>query len=206
MQTMTLTEMMRLSVAMPILATISVVVLAAALERLYFFLIAERLPTGLWQLIRSKLEDGDKDAALSLCRRSDSTMGQALQRLLSLPKTDTESLVEAFQLYRQRMQLDLSRRVGLFGTVSFIAPLIGLFGTVLGIMRAFHDLSVQGVGGPAVVAAGISEALIATAAGIGVAVASAVLYNYFTVSTRQRLNTMDLWVLELAVLLAEPQS
>ncbi|MFA6316555.1 MAG: MotA/TolQ/ExbB proton channel family protein [Elusimicrobiota bacterium] len=203
MQTMTLSEMMRLSIAMPVLATISVLVAAVALERMYYFWIAARMPEGLWLAIRSKLEDGDREGAKHLCGRSDSVMAQGLQRLLSLRQPSTETLLEAFQLYRQRMQLDLSRRVGLFGTVSFIAPLIGLFGTVLGIMRAFHDLSVQGAGGPSVVAAGISEALITTAAGIGVAVVAAVLYNYFTMAGRQRLSTMDLWVLELAALLCD---
>jgi biopolymer transport protein ExbB len=206
MQTMTISEMMRLSIAMPVMATISVLVAAVALERMYYYWIAARMPEGLWLAIRSKLEDGDKDGAAARCGRSDSVMTQALQRLLSLPRPTTETLLEAFQLYRQRMQLDLSRRVGLFGTVSFISPLIGLFGTVLGIMRAFHDLSVQGAGGPSVVAAGISEALITTAAGIGVAVVAAVLYNYFTMAARHRLNTMDLWVLELAALLADPDS
>ncbi|MBI5624167.1 MAG: MotA/TolQ/ExbB proton channel family protein [Elusimicrobia bacterium] len=206
MQTMTISEMMRLSIAMPVLATISVLVAAAALERMYFYWIAARLPEGLWLAIRSKLEDGDREGAKNLCRRSDSVMIQALQRMLGLPKPSTETLLEAFQLYRQRMQLDLSRRVGLFGTVSFVSPLIGLFGTVLGIMRAFHDLSVQGVGGPSVVAAGISEALITTAGGIGVAVVAAVLYNYFTIAARHRLNTMDLWVLELAALLCEDEA
>jgi biopolymer transport protein ExbB len=101
------------------------------------------------------------------------------------------------------MSMDLSRRVGLFGTASFISPLIGLMGTVLGIMRAFHDLAAAGAGGPAVVAAGISEALVTTATGIGVAVMSAVLYNYFTLSVRHRLNTADLWVFELASILSQ---
>ena len=99
--------------------------------------------------------------------------------------------------------MDLTRRVGLFGTASFIAPLIGLMGTVLGIMRAFHDLSVAGAGGPTVVAAGISEALITTAAGIGLAVLSALFYNYFTLTARHRLNMADLWVFEIANLLGQ---
>lgn len=76
-------------------------------------------------------------------------------------------------------------------------------GTVLGIMRAFHDLAIAGAGGPVVVAAGISEALVATAAGIGVAVMSAVFYNYFTLAARQRLSQADLWVFELAELLPQ---
>jgi biopolymer transport protein ExbB/TolQ len=93
--------------------------------------------------------------------------------------------------------------VGIFGTASFIAPLIGLMGTVLGIMRAFHDLSAAGAGGPAVVAAGISEALVATVFGIGLAVVAALFYNYFTLTARHRLNTADLWVLEMAQLLED---
>ena len=68
-------------------------------------------------------------------------------------------------------------------------------------MRAFHDLARAGTGGPAVVAAGISEALVATAAGIGVAVLAAVFYNYFTLSLKYRLNLLDLWASQLVDLL-----
>ncbi len=203
---MSLMEMMRMSIAIPILFGLSMVVVAAAMERLYIFWFVEGLPTALWARIKARLEENDKDGALSLALNSSGLMPQALARLLSLPKSDTETLVENFQLYRQKLQMDLTRRVGIFGTASFIAPLIGLMGTVMGIMRAFHDLSVAGAGGPAVVAAGISEALIATAAGIGVAVVSAVLYNYFTLTTRARLGTVDLWVLELAQIMSEKPS
>ena len=203
MEQMTFTEMLKVSLVMPVLLLLSIAVFAQALERLYTFWIDEKLPSALWDRVKDRLERGDKDGALSICRQTHGLMPQALAKLLSLPSPDTESLVEAFQVYRQRLQLELTRRVGLFGTASFIAPLIGLMGTVMGIMRAFHDLSVAGAGGPTVVAAGISEALIATAAGIGVAVVSAVLYNYFTLSIRYRLSTVDLWVFELAELLGE---
>ncbi|MBI5631213.1 MAG: MotA/TolQ/ExbB proton channel family protein [Elusimicrobia bacterium] len=202
MTEMSLAQMLRTSVAMPILFVLSIIVLAQALERLYVFWVAQRMPHSLWERIKNCLEAGDLAEALGVCRFSREPMGEAFERLLSLPEPDTEALIEAFQLHRQRMQMALSRRVGLFGTASFISPLIGLMGTVLGIMRAFHDLSVAGAGGPAVVAAGISEALVATAAGIGVAVMSAVFYNYFTLSARQRLSTADLWVFELAGLLS----
>jgi biopolymer transport protein ExbB len=74
------------------------------------------------------------------------------------------------------------------GTVGAIAPFVGLFGTVVGIMNAFHQMAVTGQGGFAVVAAGISEALVATAGGIAVAVAAVVLYNAFNTHV-QRLST-----------------
>ena len=64
-------------------------------------------------------------------------------------------------------------------TVGSSAPFIGLFGTVIGIVKAFHNMAVMGSGGFSVVAAGISEALIATALGLGVAIVAVVFYNYF---------------------------
>jgi biopolymer transport protein ExbB len=66
----------------------------------------------------------------------------------------------------------------ILGTIGSSAPFIGLFGTVIGIMRAFHSMALTGTGGFGVVAAGISEALIATALGIAIGIVSLVFYNY----------------------------
>ncbi|MBI3289044.1 MAG: MotA/TolQ/ExbB proton channel family protein [Elusimicrobia bacterium] len=203
MSEMTFGEMLRISIAMPILLLLSIAVVAQGLERLYAFWFTQRIPALLWERVRDRLEAKDAVGAVAVARRDNSLMGEALARLISLDTANPERLVESFQVYRQRLSLGLNRRVGLFGTASFISPLIGLMGTVLGIMRAFHDLSAAGAGGPAVVAAGISEALVATAFGIGLAVFSALLYNYFTLTARHRLNTADLWVLELAQLLED---
>lgn len=205
MENMTFGEMLRVSVAMPILLVLAFLVVAQALERLFAYWVALRLPTKLWTRVRDRLEAGDPAGAIAIARRDRSPLAGALAALLALGTADPEKLVETFQVHRQRLAMALNRRVGLFGTASFVSPLIGLMGTVLGIMRAFHDLSAAGAGGPAVVAAGISEALVATAFGIGLAVLSALLYNYFTLESRYRLNTADLWVLELAELLAAPR-
>jgi biopolymer transport protein ExbB len=204
MGNMTLGAMLRISIAMPILLVLSFVVVGQALERLFAFWVRLPLPAKLWERVRDRLEAGDVAGALALARRDRSLMAAAFASLLALGTNNPERLVEAFQVHRQRLSIALNRRVGLFGTASFVSPLIGLMGTVLGIMRAFHDLSAAGAGGPAVVAAGISEALVATACGIGLAVLSALLYNYFTLETRYRLNTADLWVLELIELLDSP--
>lgn len=199
---LTLVQMIKTSLVMPILLIISVLVVAQALERVWAIWFLYRLPSGTWNQIQKQLQRGNRMGALEACKASDNVITEALGRMLNLGNPTTEQLVETFQLYRQRLHMALTRRLGFFGTISFISPLIGLTGTVLGIMHAFHSLAEAGAGGPAVVAAGISEALITTAAGIGLAVVSAVCYNYFTLTVRHRMNLVDLWVLELAELLS----
>jgi len=80
---------------------------------------------------------------------------------------------------RQELLYGLKRHLWILGTVGTLAPFIGLFGTVLGIVRSFHNMALTGQGGFAVVAAGISEALVATAAGLVVAIVALAAYNWF---------------------------
>ena len=74
----------------------------------------------------------------------------------------------------------LERYLGLLGTIATISPLLGLLGTVLGMIRAFTVISLQGVGTPATLGGGISEALITTAAGMSVAIPTILLHKYLT--------------------------
>ena len=75
---------------------------------------------------------------------------------------------------------DLKKGVGGLATIATTAPFIGLFGTVIGIINAFQGMALSGSGGIGSVSAGISEALVATALGLGVAIPAAWLFNYFT--------------------------
>ncbi|MGC8928548.1 MAG: MotA/TolQ/ExbB proton channel family protein [Myxococcota bacterium] len=86
---------------------------------------------------------------------------------------------ESISIAIMRERLYLEKRLMFLGTLGNNAPFIGLFGTVLGIIKAFHDLSINQQGGAAVVMAGISEALVATAVGLFVAIPAVVAYNYF---------------------------
>ncbi len=86
---------------------------------------------------------------------------------------------------RQRDLVEIRRHIWLLGTIGSMAPFIGLFGTVIGIMRSFKNIAAVGSGGFSVVAGGISEALIATAGGLFVGVVSIFFYNYFTVRAHQ---------------------
>jgi biopolymer transport protein ExbB/biopolymer transport protein TolQ len=75
---------------------------------------------------------------------------------------------------------DLKRGIGSLATIATITPFIGLFGTVIGIINAFHGMALTGSGGIGAVSAGIAEALVATALGLGVAIPAAWMFNYFT--------------------------
>jgi len=96
-----------------------------------------------------------------------------------------ERLTAAVERQRQEANLRLRQSLWILGTIGATAPFVGLFGTVVGIMRAFHQMAATGQGGFAVVSAGISEALITTAAGIAVAVLAVVLFNVLNTHVQQ---------------------
>jgi biopolymer transport protein ExbB len=103
----------------------------------------------------------------------------ALDRLFAKDGRLVQNWLEAVERQRLLVNQELRRNLWILGTIASATPFIGLFGTVVGILRSFHQISVTGSGGFAVVAAGISEALIATAAGIIVAVIAVIGYNSF---------------------------
>jgi biopolymer transport protein ExbB len=108
---------------------------------------------------------------------------------------------------RAAERVRLERRLAFLGTLGNNAPFIGLFGTVIGIIKAFHDLSMDTSSGARVVMAGISEALVATAMGLFVAIPAVVAYNYFQRRIRARLAASDaLAHVLLAQLRGEKQS
>jgi biopolymer transport protein ExbB len=89
----------------------------------------------------------------------------------------------------ERMRLE--RNLAFLGTLGNNAPFIGLFGTVLGIIRSFHDLAGNQAGGVGIVMAGISEALVATAVGLLVAIPAVIGFNFFNRRVRQVLANVD---------------
>lgn len=131
-------------------------------------------------VIRS-LYRGDVAEARALCERSASPFADLLLAAFSrYGKASQQGVQAAVERERIQLGMKLRSRIWLLGTIGATAPFVGLFGTVVGIMRAFKDMAAHPGGGFAVVAGGISEALVATAAGIAVAIEAVVLYNYFS--------------------------
>lgn len=126
----------------------------------------------------------DYDALRNLCRRHEilptaRLLMVALERLNSKDARLKSRWLEALERKRQVLNLELRQNLWILGTIGSASPFIGLFGTVVGILRSFQDMARTGSGGFAVVAAGISESLIATAAGIVVAVIAVMAFNAF---------------------------
>jgi biopolymer transport protein ExbB len=97
----------------------------------------------------------------------------------AISKRNTENVADKVETKRKQIVHDLKRPLWILATIGASAPFIGLFGTVVGIIRSFHSIATTGASGFTVVSAGISEALIATAAGIVVAVIAVIFYNYY---------------------------
>jgi biopolymer transport protein ExbB len=200
MENMTLTSLLKVSLVIPVLLVCSVIMVAYALERFVAFMRIGRLDTNTAERIKQSVRQGQVKEAIAMCTRKNTFITHALEIALNAAHFPREEMESIFALYRMKLQGLLNKHLGIFGTLSFIAPLLGLLGTVLGVIRAFRDLALSGSGGPTIVAAGIAEALIATAAGIAVAVTSSVLYNYFTTRVRTIVQQFDLLSQEVAIL------
>lgn len=158
----------------------SIVVVALALEQLYTFW---RLLDGAKKLgaeVSGSLAHGQLAAVRSSCERAKSPVADIFMAALNQQERAAGSPRRAADRGRQRFALWMRRRLWALGTMGALAPFVGLFGTVIGIIRAFRDIAASGAGGFSVVAAGVSEALVATAGGIFVAVLAVVFYNYFS--------------------------
>lgn len=124
--------------------------------------------------IKRSVKLDDREGATKLAA-AGGPVGRAL--LLGLASTAIEARLTAAEAARSAALIELRARLWLLGTVAASAPFVGLFGTVVGIVRSFRDMARTGSSGFAVVASGISEALVATAAGIVVAVFAVIAYN-----------------------------
>lgn len=164
----------------PLLAC-SVILLGIVLERAWSLRGIIGSTARLTRDVVPLVASGDWKGALDVIRKhqacparrvySDLIEGEGTVPLPELERVATERNFEEVQ--------GAGSNLWVLGTIGAAAPFIGLFGTVLGIIRAFHAIALAGTGGFAVVAAGISEALIATALGLGVGIIAVVFYNYF---------------------------
>ncbi len=159
----------------------SVLVVAVTLERAWRYQGMERKTARLTRDVVEALVKRDVSTARALCQATKTPLAPVLHEGLRWRNIALEDLNAVLATSRQEAAGELRRGLWVIGTVGSLAPFVGLFGTVIGIMKAFRQIAITGGGGFEVVAAGISEALIATALGLGVAIVALAFYNYFQV-------------------------
>lgn len=128
--------------------------------------------------VRAAAENGKLPDAAALAKSHKGLASAVVMATLSGP-TNRDERKRAAERASQRAVAELERGISTLGTIASVAPFIGLFGTVLGVMRAFKDLASAAGAGPGLVAVGISEALICTAAGLLVAIPAVAAFNHF---------------------------
>jgi biopolymer transport protein ExbB len=174
---------MRQSPVMVVILVLSVMTLGFALERAIYFKKRGGNPDAIMQAAMAKARTGGwKEAQRSLAAASH-PVGPIAAEVLANAHHPAETIEEKLDVALNDQRLLLERNLAFLGTMGNTAPLIGLLGTVWGIMRAFHDMAATGSAGPSVVAAGVAEALFTTATSLLVAVPAVIVYNYFTRST-----------------------
>jgi biopolymer transport protein ExbB len=130
----------------------------------------------VWGWIQNNQLDSNKIREL----KASSQLGRILAAGLSNSRHGRDVMKESIQEAASHVIHDLERYLNTLGTIAAITPLLGLLGTVIGMIKVFNEIMLQGTGNASVLAGGISEALITTAAGLSVAIPSLMMHRYYS--------------------------
>jgi biopolymer transport protein ExbB len=157
----------------------SMIAVAITLERFWTLqdkrVLPRELPSKVWQLIETNQVNDKVIAALE----QNSPLGRVLAAGLANRHRPREILMERLEDTGRHVVHELERFLNTLGTIAGVSPLLGLLGTVTGIIRAFNVIEAGGMGDPRALSGGIAEALICTVAGLFVAIPSLIFYRYF---------------------------
>lgn len=157
----------------------SIIAAAICVERAWTLRTEEIAPRNLlaraWNQIKSNEMDNKKLREL----RASSPLGEILAAGIANHKKGREHMKEAIEEAAARVVHELERYLNTLGTIAAVTPLLGLLGTVIGMIKVFSAIRLEGTGNAQVLAGGISEALITTAAGLTVAIPALFFYRFF---------------------------
>jgi len=181
----------------------SVLALGIFLERWWTYV---RLKSGVYALVldvESLVQKNRIDEAVVVCQRNNSPLARIFLAALRAAGRSRSHIKTVVEEAGGREMAPLERYLGLLGTIATISPLLGLLGTVMGMIRAFNVIAIQGVGTPATLGGGISEALITTAAGLSVAIPTILLHKYLSGKADRIILEMEEYSLHLVDMLGE---
>ena len=175
-----------------ILLVLSVLSIGMILERFFALRKVSVESKKVRTQIKRALETNSVEDVENIARDINSVEGRAAGYAMKHMKdSGSRGLEEVFNTYALTERPDLEKFLGFLATVGANAVYVGLFGTVLGIMKAFNDLATAPDAGQQTVMAGISMALVATAAGLFVAIPAVISYNFFTKQVRAIMHSLD---------------
>jgi biopolymer transport protein ExbB len=177
----------------------SIVAAAIMLERLWTLQQRRVLPRNLTRQVWEWVSKNQLTPEHIKSLRDGSPLGEILSVGLTNRQRDREVMKERIEDTGRHVIHDLERYLNTLGTIAAISPLLGLLGTVIGMVKVFAAITTQGVGDPGVLAGGISEALITTAAGLSVAIPTLIGYRYL----RGRVNALVVQMEKEAITLVE---
>ena len=180
----------------------SVVALMVTLERFISLRRKKVLPDALVSASERYWRSGDFEGAAQVCERFDSPLARVLQAGLARRRLGLGEMERAMVGAGQHESTVLSRNLRGLGVIANLAPMLGLFGTVVGMIRAFDVISRAGTGNPNLVAEGISEALLTTAAGLLIGIPALAAYHFFRSRSGRLLFEMESIALALLQSLA----
>jgi len=181
----------------------SIVALAIIIERAYNLTTAKVHPPDFVIKVKGLLNSGKIKEAIAICSSATSPVATIFEAGVLKRKKDREQIKEAIEHAGRQETHQLNKYLSVLATIASIAPLLGLLGTVTGMVKAFGVIAVQGVGDPNALAGGISEALITTVAGLVVAIPTLVAHNYFSKRITRFVMEMENTSLELLDILVE---
>lgn len=189
----------------------SMLVLKIIIEKwVTLFALEDKNIEDMSKMVKDYIKEKDFKEALHVCRNSsykryfftlESPISAVFIYIFQNVRHTKEELLDLAFTEMDRQLLKLEKGIGILGTLGNISPFIGLFGTVLGIIKAFQGLAANDASNYLGVMSGIAEALIATAAGLVVAVPSVIFYNYYMKRIKRSVPTMEKEIKELVYML-----
>lgn len=169
----------------------SILSLTIIAERLWALRRGQVVPDGLGGQVEEWAARHELDRRHIEQLRSGSALGRVLAAALVNRHRPRDLIKEAVEDTGRHVVYRLERFLNTLGTIAGISPLLGLLGTVIGMIKVFATITTQGVGNPGALAGGISEALITTAAGMSVAIPTLMFYRYFRGRVRMLVIRME---------------
>lgn len=191
---------------LPILILAAILALAIVGNRFWVLRRARVVPQGLVERVADMVEAGKLPQAVKQLYENDTPLARILLVALQQVGQPRDAIKEAVEDAGRHEMAHLDRYLNFLGSIAGVAPLLGLLGTVFGIMHAFAAIGAVGMGDPKALAGGIAEALITTAAGLIVAIPSLLFYRYFRGRVEVLVLATEKDVLKLVNLLAGGKS